>query len=436
MPKTVRFYTLGCKVNQYDSEAMLERFLEKGYVAAGQGEPADVYVVNTCMVTGTGEQKSMQAVRRFRRENPDGELIVAGCLAQNKAHALRETGARLILGVQYRGAVVELLEQAIADGLQTVAVETLEHAAFEPLSIRGHQGHTRALMKIQEGCDNRCTFCIVPSVRGGIRSRALEDIAGEAEALSEAGFLEIVLTGVHLSSYGRDLPGKPSLADAIRTAANAEGVARIRLGSLEPVVVDDTFIEALKKIPKLCPQFHLALQSGSDPVLRRMKRRYGTAQFQRAAERLKTAFPDAALTTDVIVGFPGETEEESAETLAFCETVGFMKIHAFPFSPREGTPAAEMPGQVPRRVKEARVKALIETGNRLARAYRESMLSAVQPVLLEERVRGGMLAGYTPQYIPVVLPRGKIGEIVPVRLIALTEEGMRGEAVETLIQGG
>lgn len=436
MPKTVRFYTLGCKVNQYDSQAMLERFLEKGYVAAGQGEPADVYVVNTCMVTGTGEQKSMQAVRRFRRENPDGELIVAGCLAQNKAEDLRDTGARLILGVQYRGGVVELLEQAIADGLQTVAVETLEHAAFEPLSIRGHQGHTRALMKIQEGCDNRCTFCIVPSVRGGIRSRALADIAGEAEALSKAGFLEIVLTGVHLSSYGRDLAGKPTLAEAIRTVADAQGVARIRLGSLEPVVVDDAFIEALRQIPKLCPQFHLALQSGSDPVLRRMKRRYNTAQFLRAAERLKAAFPGVALTTDVIVGFPGETEEEFAETLAFCETVGFMKIHAFPFSPREGTPAADMPGQIPRRVKEARVKALIETGDRLALAYREGMLETVQPVLLEERVRGGMLAGYTPQYIPVVLPGGGIGKIVPVRLTALTEEGMRGEVVETLNQGG
>lgn len=430
MPKTVRFYTLGCKVNQYDSEAMLERFLESGYAAARQNAPADVYVVNTCMVTGTGEQKSMQAARRFRRENPDGELIVAGCLAQSKAEALRETGARLILGVQYRGDVVKLFEQAVVAGVQTVAVGSLSHAAFEPLRIRGHHGHTRALMKIQEGCDNRCTFCIVPTVRGGVRSRALSDIREEALALARAGFQEIVLTGVHLTSYGRDLPERPSLADAMKTVAGAEGIARIRLGSLEPVIVDDSFIGAVRSVPKLCPQFHLALQSGSDAVLRRMKRRYNTAQFFRAAELLKAAFPGAALTTDVIVGFPGETEEEFAETLAFCEAVGFMKIHVFPFSPREGTPAAEMPDPVPARVKDERVKRLIGVGSQLARAYRETMLGSVQPVLIEERRRDGMLGGYTPQYIPVVLPSGKVGEIVPARLSELTGEGMRGEAVE------
>jgi threonylcarbamoyladenosine tRNA methylthiotransferase MtaB len=436
MAKTVRFYTLGCKVNQYDSQAMLEQFLQNGYAIAKPGIPADVDVVNTCMVTGTGEQKSMQAVRRFRRENPAGELIIAGCLAQNKADALRETGARLILGVQYRGDVVRLFEQAVADGLQTVAVESLRHAAFEQLSIRGHQGHTRALMKIQEGCDNRCTFCIVPSVRGGIRSRALSDIRAEAQALAGAGFQEIVLTGVHLTSYGRDLADRPALADAILAVSQARGIARIRLGSLEPVIVDDAFIRELQTIGKLCPQFHLALQSGSDPVLGRMKRRYNTAQFLRAAQRLKAVFPDAALTTDVIVGFPGETEEEFSQTVAFCQTVGFMKIHVFPFSPREGTPAAQMPGPVPKHIKDERVKRLIEAGDQLARAYRETMLRTVQPVLIEERRHDGMLVGYTPQYIPVVLPKGKVGEIVPVLLLELAKEGMRGEVVEPLSEGG
>jgi threonylcarbamoyladenosine tRNA methylthiotransferase MtaB len=427
MPGTVRFYTLGCKVNQYDSEAMLERFVEKGYIPAAQGAPADVYVVNTCMVTGTGEHKSMQAARRFKRQNPDGELILAGCLAQSKGEALRETGARLIIGTQMRANVADLFEQAMEEGSQIVAVDSLSRAAFEPLSIRGHQGHTRALMKIQEGCDNRCTFCIVPSVRGGIRSRTLSDIRAEAGALAAAGFQEIVLTGVHLSSYGRDLEDKPSLADATLAVGEADGIGRIRLGSLEPVIVTDAFVNAVRANQKLCPQFHLALQSGSDSVLRRMKRRYNTMQFSEAAQRLSEAFPDAALTTDVIVGFPGETEEEFQETLEFCRKIGFMKIHVFPFSPREGTSAAEMENQIPKRVKDERVNALIALGQELSAAYRKQMLGTVQPVLIEEKLRGGLYAGYTPQYVPVTCERGRIGEIAALRLNALTKEGMRGE---------
>ena len=430
MAKTVRFYTLGCKVNQYDSEAMLETFLERGYNPAKSGEPADVYVVNTCMVTGTGERKSMQAARRFMRQNPQGELIIAGCLAQKMGEALRDTGARLILGTQYRGDIAALFEQAIAEDTQIVAVDSLSQAAFEPLSIRGHQGHTRALMKIQEGCDNHCTFCIVPSVRGGIRSRTLTDIRSEAQALAKAGFHEVVLTGVHLTSYGRDLADKPSLPDAIAAVSETESIHRIRLGSLEPVIVTDDFIQAIQNIEKLCPQFHLALQSGSDAVLRRMKRRYNTAQFLSAAQKLKKAFADVALTTDVIVGFPGETEEEFHETLDFCQAVGFMKIHVFPFSPRKGTPAAEMPGQIPKETKEKRVHSLMEVGEKLSVAYRKRMLNTVKPVLMEEKQRGGAFVGYTPQYVPVTCEQGRVGEILPVRLIELTKEGMRGELVE------
>ncbi len=427
MPRTVRFYTLGCKVNQYDSEAMLERFLEKGYVPAKQGAFADVYVVNTCMVTGTGEHKSMQAARRFKRQNPEGELIVAGCLAQNKGETLRDTGARLIIGTQFRGEIADLFEQAMAEDSQIVAVDSLSRAAFEPLSIHGHQGHTRALMKIQEGCDNHCTFCIVPTVRGGIRSRTLSDIRAEAAALAKAGFKEVVLTGVHLTSYGRDQEDKPSLADAIRAACEADGIERIRLGSLEPVVVTEAFVQEIRSIPKLCPQFHIALQSGSDAVLRRMKRRYNTAQFAKAAQKLLEAFPDAALTTDVIVGFPGETEDEFQQTLGFCRTIGFMKIHAFPYSARGGTPAAAMKDQIPKQVKDERVQRLIALGEELSAAYRNRMLDTVQPVLIEEKQRGGLYTGYTPQYVPVVCERGKIGEIIPLRLLALTKEGMRGE---------
>jgi threonylcarbamoyladenosine tRNA methylthiotransferase MtaB len=432
MPKTVRFYTLGCKVNQYDSEAMLEAFLSRGYAPAPDGAPADVYVVNTCTVTGTGDQKSLQVARRFRRQNPGGELVLAGCLAQRLGEELRETGARLILGTQYRAQVVDLLEKALAEGTQLVAVESLRNAAFEPLLIRAHEGHTRAVMKIQEGCDNRCAYCVIPSVRGGVRSKPVDAVRAEAQALAAAGFSELVLTGVHLTSYGRDQESRPTLADAIRAVHGVEGVKRIRLGSLEPAAATEAFIDATAGLPKLCPQFHLSLQSGSDAVLARMRRRYNAGQFRQAALRLAAAFPDAAFTTDVIVGFPGETEEEFNETVAFCREIGFLKLHVFPFSPREGTAAASMEEQVPESVKAERVGRLIAVGKELSVRYRERLLGAVQPVLLEQRGADGTWQGYTPQYVHVSCGGGASGKIVNVKLTALTEAGMAGEPVETL----
>ena len=430
MPKTVRFYTLGCKVNQYDSEAMLEAFLARGYAVAPEGAPADVYVVNTCTVTGTGDQKSLQVARRFQRQNPSGELVLAGCLAQRMGEKLRETGARLIIGTQHRAQVVTLLESAVERQVQLVAVESLSSAPFETLNIHAHEGHTRAVMKIQEGCDNRCTYCIIPSVRGGVRSKPIADIVAEAEGLAAAGFSELVLTGIHLTSYGRDLGGA-TLADAIRAVHALQGVQRIRLGSLEPVAISQSFVEAVADLPKLCPQFHLALQSGSDAVLRRMKRRYQTAQFLAAVARIRAVWPLAAFTTDVIVGFPGETDAEFAQTVAFCEQVGFMRLHVFPFSSREGTPAAAMDCQVPQAVREARVKTLIAVGKRLAAAYDAGLIGTVQPVLVEEAHADGSCSGYTPQYVQATFTGGNPGTIVPVRLTAVTKEGMAGEAVES-----
>ena len=430
MQKTVHFTTLGCKVNQYDTQAMLERFEACGYAAAPDGAPADVYVVNTCTVTGTGDKKSMQLIRRCRRRNPQAELVVTGCLAQRMGEALRQTGARLILGTQYRARVVELLERAIAQNEQIVAVDGIENTPYEPLTIHSHEGHTRAVMKIQEGCDNHCTYCIIPSVRGNVRSRPLEAIQTEAKALAEAGFQELVLTGIHLTSYGRDLEGRPPLFEAVRAACSSEGVRRVRLGSLEPRVATEDFVRELSAMPKVCPQFHLALQSGSDDVLRRMKRGYNTVQFRGAVERIRAAWPDAAFTTDVIVGFPGETEEMFGETLRFCEEIGFSRLHVFPFSPREGTPAADMPDQISDGVKAERVKRLIALGDVLARSYRERFVGKISPVLLEERLSDGSMVGYTPEYIHVRTGGGESGEVVNVRLEALTEEGMSGPVVE------
>lgn len=430
MLKTVSFTTLGCKVNQYDTQAMLELFEQHGYSPVSGNAPADVYVVNTCTVTGSGDKKSMQLIRRCRRRNPQAELVVCGCLAQRMGAELLSTGARLILGNQYRGQVVSLLEEAVRDNVQKVAVKDIQNVPYEPLSIHAHEGHTRAVMKIQEGCDNRCTYCIIPSVRGNIRSRTLEDIHKEAIALADAGFQELVLTGIHLTSYGRDLEGRPSLADAMK-AACVPGISRIRLGSLEPRVANEAFVVQAKRMPQLCPQFHLALQSGSDSVLRRMKRGYNTTQFMEAVNRIREAWPDAAFTTDVIVGFPGETEQEFQETLDFCRKVGFSRLHVFPFSPREGTPAAEMDNQISEQIKAQRVNRLIQAGNELAKDYRQKFLGRKVTVLVEDPAADGKMTGYTPEYIHVVMNGGKTGQLVTVQLVDLTEEGMSGTMIQS-----
>ncbi len=422
--RTVAFHTLGCKVNQYDSQAMLELFEQAGYEPRDFSEPADVYVVNTCTVTGTGDKKSLNAVRRALRTNPGAEVVIAGCLAQRDGEKLLETGARLVIGNARRGEVVRLLEEAVEKGQRVAAVTDILRAPYEPLSISSHEGHTRAVLKIQEGCDRYCAYCIIPYVRGGIRSRAPEEIRREACRLAQAGFQELVLTGIHLTSYGRDLDGK-TLLDAVR-ACGAEGVRRIRLGSLEPVIVTEAFADALRREKKVCPQFHLALQSGSDTVLKRMRRRYTADEFRRACALLRAAFPGCAITTDVITGFPGETEEEFAETVAFCREIGFARMHVFPYSARQGTPAAQMPLQVPKAVREARARALIAEGDKMALQYREGLVGKNVEVLIEETDAAGTARGYTGEYIACSVPDGKPGEIYRVRVTGLDADGLTG----------
>lgn len=428
---TAAFHTLGCKVNQYDTQAMLELFRAAGYAIVPFSEKADVYVLNTCTVTGTGDKKSMQITRRLRREHPESEIVLCGCLAQRKGEELLATGIRLILGTQRRGEVVTLLEQAVQENRQICAVDALTTATpFESLSIADQEEHTRAAMKIQEGCNNHCTYCIIPSVRGPIRSRPLKDIGKEAQRLAAAGFKEIVLTGIHLSSYGRDLADGSTLLDAIQAVQDTEGILRIRLGSLEPTIATAEFSAQLAQMNKVCPQFHLALQSGSDTVLARMARRYNTHMYLAAVENLRAAFPHAAFTTDVLTGFPGETEEEYQETRRMIENVGFAKIHVFPYSQREGTKAAVMPGQLTNTLKEQRARELIALGETTARAYQESWLEQTAPVLLEDRDAEGRWLGYTPEYIQVSLvdcPACRSGTMLNVRLTACTPEGMTGE---------
>ncbi|MGI6691589.1 MAG: tRNA (N(6)-L-threonylcarbamoyladenosine(37)-C(2))-methylthiotransferase MtaB [Christensenellales bacterium] len=423
--RTVAFQTLGCKVNQYDSQAMLERFEQAGYKILAAHERADVLVINTCVVTGEGERKSRQAIRRARAMHPDADIVVAGCLAQKEAGGLLAEGARLVIGTQRRARVVELLEQAQREGTRLSAVGSLTGIPFENLRVSGHEGHTRAVMKIQEGCDRYCAYCIIPSVRGAVRSRPLADIREEAGALARAGYREAVLTGIHLSSFGRGTGH--DLADAAQAVA-AAGMGRVRLGSLEPVIVTEAFARRLAGIPGLCPQFHLSLQSGSDAVLQRMRRRYTAAAYREAADTLRRHFPGCALTTDVIAGFPGETEREFEETFAFVQSVGFARLHVFPFSAREGTAAASMPGQLPRQVKNARAAALIAAGDAAAAAYRAAMLGSVRDVLFEERA-GDAWAGYTPEYLRVRAHGAAAGQVRPVRLTALDGECFAGDII-------
>ena len=423
--RTVAFHTLGCKVNQYDSQAMLELFIQAGYEPRAFTDAADVYVVNTCTVTGSGDKKSLNAVRRALRTNPNGEVVIAGCLAQRDGEKLLETGARLVIGNARRSEVVKLLEEAVEKGERVAAVTDILRMPYEPLSISSHEGHTRAILKIQEGCDRYCTYCIIPYVRGGIRSRRPQDIAEEASRLAQAGFQELVLTGIHLTSYGRDLEDA-SLIDAIR-ACDVPGVSRIRLGSLEPVIVTEEFVSALQREKKVCPQFHLALQSGSDAVLRRMRRRYTTEDFLRACGLLRQAYPTCAITTDVITGFPGETEEEFAETVAFSRKIGFARMHVFPYSARQGTQAATMPNQIKRAVREERARQLIAVGHELAEAYQASWLGKQVEVLLEETDENGLTRGYTAEYMPCAVEGGTPGQICAVTVTDISPDGLIGK---------
>ena len=425
--KTVAFHTLGCKVNQYDTQAMRERFEQAGYRTTEFDERADIYVVNTCTVTGTGDKKSMQIIRRCHRQNPLAQIVVTGCLVQRAADELTLPGVRLVLGTQRRGEVVELLEQAMAQDCALVAVETLRKAPFEHLMVHAHEGHTRATMKIQEGCDRWCTYCIIPSVRGPIRSRPVDEIAAEAQSLAEAGFKEVVLTGIHLTSYGRDVKDGTTLLDAIRAAHDVPGIARVRLGSLEPVVVTPEFVEGIKALPKVCHQFHLALQSGSDTVLARMHRRYTSGEFLTACAMLREAFEDCALTTDVMTGFPGETEEEFAQTKDTCTKAGFARMHVFPYSEREGTKAALMPDSVPRHIREERARELIALGRTLEKNALAARIGKEEEVLVEEIDEQGNGVGYTGGYMRVCVKDGKPGEIVRVRITGADDEELTGE---------
>lgn len=397
------FYTLGCKVNQFETQAMERRVTELGHTLGTFGEPCDCCVVNTCTVTAVSDKKCRAAVRRAKKLAPDCVVGVCGCYAQSDPDALRALGADVIAGTSDRMAFLDLLLAAARDRKKREVLEPAhEHRAFERLPAGGLAARTRAVLKVEDGCANFCSYCIIPYARGPVRSLPLDEAAAEAVRVRAEGYRELVVTGIEISSWGQDLPGKPALAALLAAVCAAAPELRVRLGSLEPRTITREFCEWLRAYQNLCPHFHLSLQSGSDSVLARMRRKYDTARFFESVTLLREYFPGCAVTTDVIVGFPGETEEEFGETLAFLEKCGFAACHIFPYSRRPGTAADRMPGQLAGAVKEARSARAIAQASRLEDAYLRGMLGKSFDVLWEQE-EDGFFAGHTPNYAKVYI---------------------------------
>ncbi|MCD7754502.1 MAG: tRNA (N(6)-L-threonylcarbamoyladenosine(37)-C(2))-methylthiotransferase MtaB [Clostridiales bacterium] len=394
-------YTLGCKVNQYESQAM-ETILEgQGHTLVPFEEEAELYLINTCSVTAVSDKKSRQTIRRTRREHPDAVIAVCGCYAQASPEQVAELGVDFVSGTGDRLAFLEQVQQEVDRRQAWVQVDDpFRRTGFEVLPAGGLEGRTRAMLKVQDGCRNFCTYCIIPYTRGALRSEPLESAVEQARRLAEQGYREIVLTGIEISSWGVEWKDGSSLIDLIEALCQAVPHLRIRLGSLEPRTITEDFCRRAAVLPNLCPHFHLSLQSGCDAVLKRMHRRYDTARFLESCRLLRTYFDRPAITTDLIVGFPGETEEEFDETLAFLERAAFSAMHIFPYSRRPGTPAARMEGQISNAVKEERAHRAAQVASALEQSYLASWVGEALPVLLEEQ-RDGLWQGHAPNYVQV-----------------------------------
>ena len=397
----VAIYTLGCKVNQYETQAIEQELRRRGHTIVPFDADADAYVVNTCSVTAVGDQKSRQAVHRARKSHPGAVVAICGCYTQTHLEEARGLGADLIAGTGDRMGFVDLLERAAAEKQPIESVdESLRLREFEILPAGGLPSRTRAMLKVEDGCVNFCTYCIIPYARGPVRSEPLEAAAEQARQLAAEGYREIVVTGIELSSWGRDLKTGQTLPDLIEAVCAAAPSARVRLGSLEPRTVTEEFCGRAAGLSNLCPQFHLSLQSGCDATLRRMNRRYTTARYLESVSLLNRYFEYPAITTDLITGFPGETEEEFARTLAFLRKCGFAAMHIFPYSIRPGTPAAGMP-QVPKAVREERARRAAAVARELHGAYLSGCVGRTYPVLFEQP-KNGRFSGHAPNYMEVL----------------------------------
>ena len=425
------FYTLGCKTNQYETQAMERLLLEQGHEIGRFEEACDAYVVNTCSVTAVADKKNRAVIRRCRRDNPEAIIGVCGCYTQHDAEAVRALGVDVIGGSAKRQEFVELLLTALAEKTHQESVDAaLRRREFEVLPAGGLEERTRAMLKVQDGCVNFCSYCIIPYTRGPVRSAPLEIAVEQAKELAQRGYREIVVTGIEIASWGVDLPGKPEPAVMIEAVCNAVPDLRVRLGSLEPRIITEDFCRRMQKLPNLCPQFHLSMQSGCDTVLSRMKRKYDTARYFESVRLLKEFFPDCAVTTDMIVAFPGETEEEFNQSLDFIRRCGFSEMHIFPYSRRPGTPADKMPGQHNNATKEARSRAAIAVAEEMSHAYREALVGKTLEVLFEES-DGAFFTGHAPNYVKVYTKGEDLhNQIRTVTVTAVYKDGVMGQILE------
>ena len=423
----IAIYTLGCKVNQYETQAMERLLRQRGHQIVDFSQDADAYVVNSCSVTAVSDQKSRQALHKIRRERPGAVLALCGCYAQTHPGDMEQLDADLIAGTGDRAGFITLLEQAAEDRSRRTALDrAFDRRDFEILPAGGLAQRTRAML---DGCVNFCSYCIIPYARGPVRSLPLDQAAEQAAALAAAGYREIVLTGIEISSWGRDLDGRPGLADLIEAVCAAAPGVRVRLGSLEPRTVTEAFCRRCADLPDLCPQFHLSLQSGCDETLRRMNRKYGTARYLQSVELLNRWFDRPAVTTDLITGFPEETEEEFAQTLAFIQKCGFAKMHIFPYSVRPGTPAEKM-AQVPKAVKAERARRAAAAAEEMRSSYLRGCVGRTYAVLFEQP-REGRFLGHAPNYMEVVAEGENLHNIVKnVHITGTNGEVLLGRLAE------
>ena len=430
----IGFFTLGCKVNQYETQAMEQILQDLGHDTAPFSDDCDGYIINTCSVTAVADKKNRAMIRRCRREHPQAILGVCGCYSQHDTQAVLNLGADVVGGSGGREAFLKDFLDALHSRSQSCHVDNaLRRREFEVLPAGGLEGRTRAMLKVQDGCVNFCTYCIIPYTRGPVRSATVELAVEQATALAKAGYREIVVTGIEIASWGVDLPGKPSLGLLLKAVCQAVPDLRIRLGSLEPRIITEDFCQELAALSNLCPQFHLSMQSGCDSVLSRMKRKYDTARYLESVELLKKYFPGCAVTTDMIVAFPGETEDEHNKSLEFIRRCGFADMHVFPYSRRPGTPADKMPGQLGNAIKEQRSREAIAIAEEMSKAYRKDLIGSVQQVLFEEP-EGEFFTGHAPNYVKVYAPGEDLhNQVLPVEITGLHADGVLGRILSQKI---
>lgn len=423
------FYTLGCKVNQYESAAMAEDLVKNGFTCVSPSEDADVYIINSCSVTAESDRKTRQAVRRLRNNHPDSIIVLTGCMTQATPSTEKELPeADIVMGNKNNDCLYGLILRFIRSRKRDVEIDPhMTGDKFRGKTVSAYSEKTRAIVKIEDGCNRFCSYCIIPYARGRVRSKPVEDIRKEVTDLANNGYKEVVLVGINLSAYGTDIGS--DMVEAVRTAAEVDGIERVRLGSLEPDHITDIIISGLSQIKEFCPQFHISLQSGCDKTLKRMNRHYNSVEYEDLCTNLRAVFPDVTLTTDVMVGFPGETDSDYEISLDFVKKTAFEKVHVFPYSRRPGTPAARMSDQVDNSVKQHRTEIMIDETEKIRQTFLKNQIGKTLEIISEEN-HGGTFRGYTANYTPVKVKGScRCGEIIKVKIIGVDGDFCIGEPV-------